>query len=50
VCVCLKKAIFSGRISKTSLKRCEIEHKLTTECGYKLVHSVLIGDIFDDVT
>jgi len=47
-----EKGDFFGRKSKVSLKRCNIEQNIKTECGYKLVHIYIYiyGDIYNDVT
>ena len=45
------KRRFSGWKSKICLKRCDRPRaKVTRKCGYKVVHSLSIGFIFDDVT
>jgi len=44
-----EKANFQQKIQNIS-ETVQYVAKVTTECGHKLVHSLLIGDIFDDVT
>jgi len=45
----VKKAIFWQKIANIS-ETVRYRTKVTTKCGYKLVHSLSTGDIFDDVT
>ena len=44
-----EKSIFQQKIQNIS-ETVQYVAKVTTECGHKLVHSLSIGDIFDDVT
>jgi len=45
-----KGDFFRQKIEDTPLKRYDIWAKVTTGYGYKLVYSLSIRDIFDDVT